>query len=336
MQTSGCTRRFGTFDLDLRTAELRKQGLLIKLEGQPLQILALLSERPGELVTREEIQRKLWPAGTFVDFDRRLNVAMRKLRVALSDSAEFPRYVETLHRRGYRFLAPVTEFRDEVANNAGSLAPLPLLQEQEFLEKPRAQIAVQQLRPPAPALWRGFVTGAIAIMFLALVGFLLPRVYKSVALGNSTVASRYPGPIANGVYKVINKSSEKALDVTGASLADGALVIQWPFKGAANQEWKFTSLGSSLYQITSMNGGKALEGPASSTTNSTLVYQRAVNGGANQIWQVVPNGDGSFTLLNKSSQLALEVAGSSDAKGAMVIQWAPNGGNNQKWFIQAP
>ncbi len=99
--------RFGVFEVDLRSGELRKQGLKIKLQGQPIQILALLLERPGELVTREELREKLWPADTFVDFEHGLNAAIKKLRGALGDSADSPRFVETLHRRGYRFIYPV-------------------------------------------------------------------------------------------------------------------------------------------------------------------------------------------------------------------------------------
>jgi TolB-like protein/DNA-binding winged helix-turn-helix (wHTH) protein/Flp pilus assembly protein TadD len=99
--------RFGAFEVDLRSGELRKHGLKVKLQVQPFQILALLLERPGEVVTREELQARLWPADTFVDFDVGLNTAIKRLRDALGDTAESPRYIETLPRRGYRFVAPV-------------------------------------------------------------------------------------------------------------------------------------------------------------------------------------------------------------------------------------
>src|SRR5437667_6932679 len=101
------TRGFGVFELDVRAAELRKRGVRIKLQEQPFQILCLLLDHSGQLVTRDELRQKLWPAHTFVDFDRSLNKAMTKLRSALGDSAESPRYVETIPRHGYRFLAPV-------------------------------------------------------------------------------------------------------------------------------------------------------------------------------------------------------------------------------------
>src|SRR5215471_9647322 len=98
--------RFGLFEVDLQTGEIRKGGRNINLQEQPFQVLATLLERPGELVTREELQEKLWPAET-VDFDSGLNKAVKKLREALDDSADNPRFVQTLPRRGYRFIAPV-------------------------------------------------------------------------------------------------------------------------------------------------------------------------------------------------------------------------------------
>jgi DNA-binding winged helix-turn-helix (wHTH) protein/Tol biopolymer transport system component len=99
--------RFGLFEVDLRTRELRKGGLKLKIHEQTLQLLGALIERPGEVVTREELRQKLWPGDTFVDFDQGINTAIKKLREALGDSAENPRFVETLARRGYRFLARV-------------------------------------------------------------------------------------------------------------------------------------------------------------------------------------------------------------------------------------
>src|SRR5215472_3822320 len=108
--------RFGTFEVDSCAGELRKNGLRIKLQDQPFQLLLLLLHHPGQVVNRDELRHTLWSDHTFVDFDRGLNRAMNKLRAALCDSAETPRYIETLHRRGYRFIAPVTVHYQEQAN----------------------------------------------------------------------------------------------------------------------------------------------------------------------------------------------------------------------------
>jgi cholera toxin transcriptional activator len=113
---TGRIARFGVFELDLAAGELRKNGAKLRLQEQPFQVLALLLERPGDVVTREEVRQKLWPADTFVDFDHSLNTAVNKLRETLGDSASSPRYIETLARRGYRFIAPVQ-------NSVGTAAP---------------------------------------------------------------------------------------------------------------------------------------------------------------------------------------------------------------------
>src|SRR5919204_5670566 len=99
--------RFGVFEVDLQAGELRKKGMKIRLQGQPFQVLVVLLERPGEVVTREELRQKVWLSDTFVDFDHGLNKAINKIREALGDSADSPRFVETLARRGYRFIAAV-------------------------------------------------------------------------------------------------------------------------------------------------------------------------------------------------------------------------------------
>jgi cholera toxin transcriptional activator len=107
--------RFGIFEADASTGELRRQGVRVKINAQPFQVLCLLLERRGELLTREEICRTLWPEGTFVDYEHGLNSAVNRIREALGDTAASPRYIETLARRGYRFVAPVERIADGIA-----------------------------------------------------------------------------------------------------------------------------------------------------------------------------------------------------------------------------
>ena len=125
--------RFGAFEADGATGELRRQGLRIKLNAQPFQVLLLLLERPGQLLTREEISRELWPDGTFVDYEHGVNSAVNRIREALGDTAASPRFVETLARRGYRFVAPV-----ERINPSEHPAPVP------------GQITSGNIESPAP------------------------------------------------------------------------------------------------------------------------------------------------------------------------------------------
>ena len=165
--TGESTRRFGVFELDLRAGELRRQGSKIKLQEQPFQLLAQLLEKPGEVVTREELRNRLWPADTFVDFDHSLNAAIRRLRDALGDSAENPRFVETVARRGYRFLAPVS-----FGNGKGAIQSQP--------------VAIESAPHPA---WRFHIlwilVGASAVVLVLLgikLGLFLAQQHSPVPL----------------------------------------------------------------------------------------------------------------------------------------------------------
>src|SRR5205807_4559027 len=144
--------RFGVFEVDLRSGELRKQGMRIKLQEQPFQVLAVLPQRPGEVVTREELRNQNWPADTFVDFDNSLNTEINKLREALGDSADSPRFIETLPRRGYRFIAPVTGVDGTARGSASGVSAAAL-----------------------PSSRKIFVTLAVVMLAVGLAGRLLWR-----------------------------------------------------------------------------------------------------------------------------------------------------------------
>src|SRR5437899_5190968 len=174
------TRGFGVFEVDLKAVELRKHGVRIKLQEQPFQILSLLLEHPGEVVTREELREKLWPAHTFVDFDRSLNKAMTKLRAALGGSADDPRYVETLPRHGYRFLAPVYVPQSERAHEHAAGRALPK-EPFEGNGKPTVH---------APSRKRRFYGLAAAVVVVAAVVLVAIRFLQPATLsGNPGVVS---------------------------------------------------------------------------------------------------------------------------------------------------
>ena len=142
--------RFAAFELDLRTGELRRSGVRINLPDQPFQVLRALLDRPGDLVTREELRQRLWAAETFVDFERGLNAAVRRLRDALGDSADVPRFVETLPRRGYRFIVPVS--RQPAGGKAEPLAP-------EIADEAVPTPDITAARPPIRAWGPMFIAG---------------------------------------------------------------------------------------------------------------------------------------------------------------------------------
>lgn len=139
--TNGRIFRFGVFELDLNAGELRKSGVKLRLQGQPFQVLSVLLDRAGEVVSREELQQKLWPADTFVDFDHSLNTAINKVREVLGDSASSPRFVETLARRGYRFIAPVQkdappQLPEPLPIPAPTPAPVPISPPAQAIQRP--------------------------------------------------------------------------------------------------------------------------------------------------------------------------------------------------------
>ena len=168
-QNNNRITRFGVFELDLSTGELRKSGVRLRLQGQPIQVLTLLLERAGDVVTREELRQKLWASDTFVDFDHSLNTAINKVREALGDSASSPRFVETLARRGYRFMAPVqvpaaVPPANGVRIETTATAPLPPTTREPI---PAAAPLHPELEVPIPrrALTRGLF-GLIQVMYL--------------------------------------------------------------------------------------------------------------------------------------------------------------------------
>jgi len=162
--------QFGPFEADLHSGELRKNGQRVRLQAQPFQLLVMLLERPGELVTREEIRQKLWSADTFVDFDHSLGTAINKIREVLNDSPAEPRYVETLPRRGYRFISPVTA----VAEPPREVSPQPSLEteaEEEDHRKPSSRRTI----------WAG---ASVVLLLSALVAWyvLRPHAVRSIAV----------------------------------------------------------------------------------------------------------------------------------------------------------
>src|SRR6202034_3096404 len=116
--------RFGVYELDRDTMELRKRGVVLRLQEQPFRVLAMLAERPGEVITREQLQEQIW-GNTFVDFDQSLNKAVNRVREALNDNAGTPQYVETVPRRGYRFIAPVSPPQPEAQGSTPAVSPAP-------------------------------------------------------------------------------------------------------------------------------------------------------------------------------------------------------------------
>jgi len=179
--------RFGVFELNFKAGELRKNGARLRLQEQPLQVLALLLERAGEIVTREELRQKLWTSDTFVDFDHSLNTAINKVREVLGDSASSPRYVETLARRGYRFIAPVQEAQTAQAStpasgeDSGSPSTSSELSSRQPAESRLSDSAVHpELEIPIPH--RGLTRALFALVQVMYLAFYLSALFRLHAI----------------------------------------------------------------------------------------------------------------------------------------------------------
>jgi DNA-binding winged helix-turn-helix (wHTH) protein len=187
----GRITRFGVFELDLAAGELRKSGAKLRLQEQPFQVLAFLLERAGDVVTRDELRQKLWPADTFVDFDHSLNTAVNKLREALGDSASSPRYIETMARRGYRFIAPVQNSVETANLETGAFARPP---EQSEGVTTNAQDSRNTLHPDlqVPIPRRSITRGLFALIQVMYLIFYVVALFR-IHVVHGIVESFLPG-----------------------------------------------------------------------------------------------------------------------------------------------
>jgi len=187
--------RFGAYEADPGSGELRKSGLRLRVQEQPFQVLLVLLQRPSEVVTREELRQKLWPADTFVDFDHSLNTVINKLREALNDSAANPRFIETLARRGYRFLAPVEFVQKQAAPGLPAAASAGVAAPATISEEPASPKPPSVLTRPedVPAVRREYVRVLfflIQLMYLSFYAAALARLTRVHELLEQTVG--YP------------------------------------------------------------------------------------------------------------------------------------------------
>jgi TolB-like protein/DNA-binding winged helix-turn-helix (wHTH) protein/tetratricopeptide (TPR) repeat protein len=202
---SSAVRRFGAFELNPQSGELRKNGMRLRLSGQPFQVLSVLVERAGELVTREELNSKLWPADTFVDFDHGLNNAVARIREILDDSSESPRYVETVPRRGYRFIAPLTD----VALRAPTVAELtPVSAGVMPAQAPRDSVLPVTKRTASGRLW--VVLAGVTVLAVLVAGVVLYQ-------GRRATSNRQPAVRSLAVLPLKNLSGDPSQEY----LADG-------------------------------------------------------------------------------------------------------------------
>jgi cholera toxin transcriptional activator len=225
--------RFGVFEVNLDTRELRKNGTRLRLQDQPFQVLAALLQNAGQLVTRESLRETIWPADTFVDFDHSLNTAVNKIRESLGDSASSPRFVETLARRGYRFMASV-----ENVDTVGTPAPRTLdphaVDDEDDRSAPvlATEILHPELHVPVPR--RGLVRGLFALIQIMYLIFYIS------GLAHLRAAERAASSFVPGW---------KALFIVGVVLVTGAVGIPLRFYLLSAVGFDFRKLGKTFVRL---------------------------------------------------------------------------------------
>ncbi len=253
--------RFGVFEADAATGELCRQGLRVKLNTQPFQLLLMLLERPGQLVTREEIQRELWPDGTFVDFEHGVNSAVNRIREALGDTAANPRFLETLARRGYRFIAPVerVEVRNGHSAHEGSASgegstaavsePAASTAEKEFeassaTSQRRTRIRILTTPEDLPETSPVIVQTLFALFQFMYLGFYVG------ALANLAEIRDLMSPLPNAelMYRVLIVTAAILIPVRAFVLC-AALFHAPDFRGKLRKIWPFLFLFDELWSL---------------------------------------------------------------------------------------
>lgn len=324
--------RFGVFQLNVEARELRKHGVRIRLRGQSFAVLAMLLERPGEIVTREELCRRLWSEETFVDFEQGLNGAIQKLRTALHDSPESPRYIETVPRVGYRFIAPV-----EVLANPEILLPTASFAVQEeltALDRPSETIKAAQT---AARHWTAHL--AVPLLVVAAALSLIP-------VARSVFTAPAPAITVGAAHRLTMSSSA---DRWGRINSDGLRVFFLERKGAAWNAMQVSVSGGDPQPLpvpfsntrilaVSPNGAEFLMAPFTSRVDPLALWRVPVVGGTPQRVGTVLADDASYSPDGKqlvfsdsagvytvgvdglNPRLIVPLAGIKDSLG-----WAPNG-----------
>jgi Tol biopolymer transport system component/DNA-binding winged helix-turn-helix (wHTH) protein len=345
--------RFGLFEADLASGELYKRGRLVHLQEQPFRILTMLLERPGEVVSREEVQKNLWPEGTFVDFDEGLDTALKKLRQALGDSSRTPIFVETIPRRGYRFIAPVqTAERIDSSNPKTSVPQAVHGYEQRTSEADAAQPALAR-----PRLLRNVLVSLVSVAAIIAAAFIIlrwlsparvPRISRVVQLSHSGRLDSWGGIITDRV-RIFFLERE----------GDRWNLMQIPAAGGESQPFPSPFHNTRIFDI-SPDMSEFLIAPFTQRASGLQFWTLPVVGGAPRRLGNIEGDDAAFSpdgakiayvagngiyicsrtgtdvkRLASMPEPSWDIAWSPDGKVLRFTQWDQKSGSTSLWDVSA-
>jgi DNA-binding winged helix-turn-helix (wHTH) protein/Tol biopolymer transport system component len=324
------TLRFGVYQCDLSAGELHKNGIKVRLSGQPFRLLTILLERPGEVVTRRELGERLWPAGTFVDFEDGLNTAIKKLRVALDDQSENPRFLETIPRRGYRFIAPVEIVAENGQAKKGLAGENVAKEPAEPVEAASGDMSASR----RTSAWHSRAKWAVGTAIAMLAGFALwwnaplppPRVLSVEQITTSARIDTPVKPVTDGahVYYIerdgghwdlmqspVNGGESRRIDfptrsamVMDASARTSELLLgSFGSRDALPQLWTMPEEGSAAARLGNISATTAAYSP----DGKTIAYASG-----NALWLMDGNGRNPRKVANLPN-------------GAAWLTWSPGG-----------
>jgi len=296
--------RFGPFELDVRSGEVRRNGATVRLQPQPFKVLVLLACRPGDVVTREEIQAEVWPAGTFVDFEQSLNFCVRQIRCALGDNANAPRYVETLPRRGYRWVGGAVEKVMAAAPLREWPRPVPAEPRVPAGEAPPALRGLEPATPAAAEVgrprWAALVGLGLALVALAALAAWRwlpartaaveePPSFQRITFRRGSVGSARFGPAGQVVYSASWDGGPRGLHVTGPEPGDSRAVgIDNALVAAVSPSGEVAFLRQGVLARAPLSGG-----PPKEVLKDVVAADWAKDGGDFAIVRFV---EGAFTV----------------------------------------
>jgi DNA-binding winged helix-turn-helix (wHTH) protein len=330
--------RFGVFELDASNGELRRNGTLVKLREQPARILLLLLENAGQMVTREQLRQHLWPSDTFVDFDHSLNSAVMKLREALGDSADKPLYIETIPKKGYRFVAPVSHPADTQNGGAPSQSTTaPELPVSNTREQSNGGIEVPSITPDEKQGYRRLLSRKVAVLIVLVVAAIgVAALIRSGSLRSALRSGTEPKPSADEPNRMSPNLRSSILtsapgDANSPSFSPDGRQIAFVWDGVERTHYDiYVQLvgGDTPLQLTHHKSGDGVPGPPRWSPDGREIAFARCNSERDGVYTIPALGGAERRLTNSPCRdwVAGRPSWTPDSKAMVMLDQCTPGG----------